>query len=195
MGELLKKEKEDRRARRTKRLIREAFFRLIEKKAVSAISITELCDLADINRSSFYAHYEDIFHLQAALEKETAEVFLLQFDTLFKQDDYPVVIMNNILRILEENRECQLLISANPGGNEIMRRVTEEVYQVAMPNWLNHSDITREQADMLYLYIRDGAGSVISAWVQSSCTMPREQLADLLVGVITHGLYHYVYTK
>ncbi len=103
--------------------------------------------------------------------------------------------MNNILRLLEENRECQLLISANPGRNVIMKRVTDEVYQVAMPNWLNHSDITQKQADMLYLYIRDGAGSVISAWVQSDCAMPREQLADLLVGVITHGLYQFVYTK
>ena len=51
---------------------------LLKDKELADISVTELCEAADIDRSTFYAHYEDVFALgnacAADIEKRLYEV-------------------------------------------------------------------------------------------------------------------------
>ena len=47
----------DRRIRKSKNALKKAMFQLMQKKAVSQISIRELCELAYVNRSTFYSNY------------------------------------------------------------------------------------------------------------------------------------------
>ena len=53
----------DRRARYTKAAIRDAFFDLLGKSGFSKISVTDICKAAQINRGTFYLHYEDKYAL------------------------------------------------------------------------------------------------------------------------------------
>lgn len=50
----------DKRVIKTKKVIRQALFQLLENKALSQITVTELCQVAKINRRTFYIHYERI---------------------------------------------------------------------------------------------------------------------------------------
>lgn len=61
---------EDRRTLRTKRAIREAFIKLSSKKDINRITVSELSELADIGRGTFYLHYKDVFDLMGTLENE-----------------------------------------------------------------------------------------------------------------------------
>ena len=70
MAEELKKE--DRRVRRTKKLLTQALTELLQKKQINEITVKELTDLADMNRGTFYLYYRDIFDM---LEKIEAELF------------------------------------------------------------------------------------------------------------------------
>lgn len=51
---------EDRRVRRTKRLLKDAFLSLLQYRAIEEVTVTELIETADYNRSTFYRHYEDL---------------------------------------------------------------------------------------------------------------------------------------
>ena len=48
--------KEDRRVRRTKKLLTQALTELMQQKQVKEITVTELTDLADMNRGTFYLY-------------------------------------------------------------------------------------------------------------------------------------------
>ena len=50
---------ESRRTQMTKRLIRTALVELMEEKTLERITIKELCERADVNRTTFYLHYSD----------------------------------------------------------------------------------------------------------------------------------------
>ena len=52
--------KEDRRVRRTKKLLTQALTQLLQRKQVNEITVRELTDLADMNRGTFYLYYKDI---------------------------------------------------------------------------------------------------------------------------------------
>lgn len=47
----------DRRANRTRNLLQNALFSLIPEKAYETITVADICDKADVGRSTFYAHY------------------------------------------------------------------------------------------------------------------------------------------
>ncbi len=61
----------DKRIEKTEIAIKKAFMELREKKPLEKISVKELCEIAYINKSTFYSHYEDIYALSDALEHET----------------------------------------------------------------------------------------------------------------------------
>lgn len=58
----------DLRESRTKKNILNAFISLRSKKPIEKITIRELSELADINKTTFYRHYKDIYDLSDAVE-------------------------------------------------------------------------------------------------------------------------------
>jgi len=47
----------DRRVLRTRRALQHAFLRLITEKGYDAVSIQDICEAADVGRSTFYLHF------------------------------------------------------------------------------------------------------------------------------------------
>lgn len=60
----------DRRIHKTRTTIVDAFVSLIFEKGFSAISVKDITTCADVNRSTFYAHYQDKFDLREKLTQE-----------------------------------------------------------------------------------------------------------------------------
>lgn len=94
----------DRRVARTKKNIYEAFFTLLQKKAMHDITVTELAKAADIDRKTFYAHYQTV-----------QDVYLE-----FKQGVYDAV-----MRILGECEERGLANQAKLDAGEELARAED----------------------------------------------------------------------
>lgn len=75
---------EDRRVRKTKQAIKNAFIQLLNKKDLEKITIQDITELADINRGTFYLHYEDKYILLSDIEDEY--ISDLADDMLFYKD-------------------------------------------------------------------------------------------------------------
>ena len=79
-----------RSALRSRRFIREAFLALLKEKHLDKITVTDIVTRADINRSTFYAHYADIQSLMNELQKE----FVDQSVSLLKDADFLELLRN-----------------------------------------------------------------------------------------------------
>ena len=66
----MEEERMDRRRRYTLSVIREAFFALLAEVGFAKMTVADICRRADINRGTFYLHYEDKFALLDALIDE-----------------------------------------------------------------------------------------------------------------------------
>ena len=68
----------NRRSLATEECLNNTLMALLKDKELADISVTELCEAADIDRSTFYAHYEDVFALgnacAADIEKRLSAV-------------------------------------------------------------------------------------------------------------------------
>ena len=65
--------KEYRSAIRSRRFIRQAFMELMKEKKIEKITVTDIVNRADINRSTFYAHYTDVRGLVEEIQSEFVE--------------------------------------------------------------------------------------------------------------------------
>ena len=54
-------QKESRRVKMTKMLLNESFLKFLAEKPLPRITIKEICEDADVNRSTYYAHFTDRF--------------------------------------------------------------------------------------------------------------------------------------
>lgn len=70
----------DKRIEKTKHGIFNAFIELRAKKSLERISVKELCELANINKSTFYAHYLDIYDLSDKIENEITSQIINEID-------------------------------------------------------------------------------------------------------------------
>ena len=80
----MKKVTNDHRSRVTKMLIRKAFMELLRQKPLASISVKELCELAGINRGTFYSHYQDVYDLLDQLEQEMMNDFQKALEPLLE---------------------------------------------------------------------------------------------------------------
>lgn len=71
-------EHEDPRVTRTRELIEKAFYELLMEKSLQALTIGDITDRARINRSTFYAHFEDKYALYRHMVRNTFEQIFLK---------------------------------------------------------------------------------------------------------------------
>lgn len=108
--------KEYRNSTRTKKMIRSAFVDLIdEKRLISNISVAELAERADIAKSTFYNHYDDVYAIADEMLKELIgelENIIDEMDA-DKTNDYRVYI-KRIFAFIRENEEIYTKVSSSP---------------------------------------------------------------------------------
>lgn len=74
---------EDRRVRKTKKAIQDVFCEMTKEKKLNQITVKELCARADINKSTFYLHYRDIYDLANSIQS----ILIQDICTII--DEYP----------------------------------------------------------------------------------------------------------
>lgn len=101
-------------SRKTKNLIKKAFVELInEKKELSKITVTELVKRADITRSTFYTHYDDIYDLANDYQLETIELLISDDNILYSKEDI-INYFKDVGNCLKKNEHTyKMFLSSN----------------------------------------------------------------------------------
>ena len=106
--------KEDRRVRRTKKLLSQGLIELMQHKQVKDITVRELAERVDVNRGTFYLYYRDIFDLLERLEEDLFEQLN---EVILAHKGEPVLahirpMLTDVFHIVAENKEiCRVLLS------------------------------------------------------------------------------------
>ena len=115
----------DRRVRKTRAQLRQGLAELLKEKSLKEITVKELVEKVDINRSTFYLHYADIYDMMEKIENElTGDIEDLIHThpvSPFNEDSFPFI--EDIFSILAENRDiCAALLGPN-GDISFLHRI------------------------------------------------------------------------
>lgn len=186
----VQEKKEDRRVRRTKKLLTQALTQLLQEKQINEITVKELTDLADMNRGTFYLYYKDIYDMLEKIEdsmfEALDEIVALHENGDVKQQTKP--ILQDLFRFIGENQEmCRVLLSPHGDINFLHRLnvVVRAKCIKALPGVLEN----RGESDFEYHYsfLVFGLAGVIRAWVNGNCQETAEKMAELADSMIRRG--------
>ncbi len=173
----------DIRGQRTEQAITASFLSLLEKKPISQITVTEICQLAQINRATFYKHYLDVYHLQDALESQILgdlEAFLR--DHAFSGSGNYEVMMTELLSYAKRYGHTFDILCSSNAVSDLPARVFGLLYSLAFPILKEKlPNFSEEQAKLLYQYISSGSGSVLRSWLAGEYSMDERELAKFMM--------------
>ncbi len=170
----------NRRSIMTKTMFRETLFELLKTTPINRISVKELCEKADLNRSTFYLHYDTIDDFIREFEEEMVDSRLKTLGTVGKEVD-TVPYFEKILRSIKEDPQTY--------RNLMCDRYVKDYYITAVtrafPFLLDQKGGLFEDEYAGY-YIVSGSIAVVEKWINDGCRMPVRQLAELLYR-LDHG--------
>lgn len=186
----MQKDQLDRRVRRTKALLLKGLMQLMEAKDIKDISVKELSDLVDINRSTFYLHYNDIYDMLNQIETE----LFLEFNEILDRtmpDSLAYIsaqaTLFEIFSFLERHRDAVKTMMGPHGDLAFVNRM-KNLVQERLSNALNSN-----QAHYDYAYIESfivsGCIGVIQTWLNHPTPKSPEEMSVMCNSLLTKGSF------
>lgn len=186
-------ENNDRRVRRTKSALRKAMISLMTERKINEITVIELCELADINRGTFYLHYRDMYDLHEQIEDEIYNEIVdklgLKNGTEVGDTQTLLSVMTEIFRYLTDNHEvCTMLLGINR-SQKFFDKLAEIGRRESVDYWVKTFKLKNPAiADSYYEYTVFGCIALLKHWLEHGRCETTEELARRAYGFIVHGL-------
>lgn len=179
--------KEYRSAVRSRKMIRQAFFELLKEKNFEKITVTDIVKKADVNRSTFYAHYPDVMGVVEELQEEIIE-YTQQFMENVDFKDYfenPKPYLQYLVRLVEENNELYRLLMTSAMATKQL----DELKYILINRTLETIEVPEGFKDKLEFefsvrFYMGGAVDVYVQWLYGVIDCSLEELTDQLANMI-----------
>lgn len=149
--------------------IERAFINLIQNKELKKISVSKICELAKVNRTTFYANYIDIYDLVDKIK----ERMLLEFADIFKNNRGAT--RNNYLKLFEHIKENQIFyktyfklgFDVNYDITYYDKKLAKETFDNKFINY--HCE-----------FFKAGITSIIKMWLKNGCQEDPKDILDII---------------
>lgn len=187
----MQEETQDRRIKRTKMLLQNALVDLMLEKAVGKISVKELTQQADVNRSTFYLHYLDIYDMLEQMENEFVETIQGFFHDFFTPlpTSMPLTLFVNISEWLEQDKEYYVkLLRGSASGyifEELESRIRDEFLTLLYLIFLDEESLDlRTRVN----FTVSGTVGVLRMWVMEGGNISLVELSETIDDILNNGM-------
>ncbi|HAN43502.1 MAG TPA: hypothetical protein DCP98_08785 [Sphaerochaeta sp.] len=176
----------NRSVRNTKRKLRASLMKMVLRKPLRSITVKELTNDADVNRSTFYFHYQDVKAMVKEMEGEFFNDFAAALEAIDQKSHDSLLIL---VRCLENHMDlCKIVLGSNGDMEflEEMKNIIEEkisrIWKSAVP------EMSDEDLQILDAFLIGGVVSTLQRWVREEPRASAEALAAVLNRLIFDGL-------
>ncbi len=176
------KNPEDRRARRSRKLLKESLLELMKRKTFSDISVRDVTDAADMNRATFYLHYTGTAELLRSVEEDLLEELQALVDAHMQETvavGSVAPVFEPVLDFAVENRETCTILFASSEASGFFQAIQQLVHENGAPlvrTWFHPSD--PRLTDYLLNFLAWGFIGLLSEWFEKDMALPKAELLD-----------------
>ena len=169
-----------------------ALISLLEKKPFEYITVSDICKMAGVNRSTFYLHYETVGDLLNETTRYLLDGFLSYFSTeakgvalnilncelselVFICDRY----LTPYLTYIRDHKEVfKVALEQNRvlGFEDVYRRMFENIFNPILERFRYPSDV-RQYVMMYYL---NGINAIIVEWLKNGCDKSTDEISKIV---------------
>lgn len=186
----MKEDKINRKVKYTKMVLKESFIRLLKELPLSRITVTQICEMADINRATFYAHYRDPYDLLRQIEQELVDDINRYLENYSFREINPesIQLMEKIFDYIKENSELCSVLMGERGDREFQKEVLMIVQRQCIREWTSNKAVNKDVAEYLYSYATNGSVGIIIKWLQNNMDRSTHEMARMIIQMTEQGL-------
>lgn len=172
--------KTDARVRYTRHMITSAFLELLAEKEISRITVKEICEKSEINRGTFYKHYQDVYDLMEKLETEALDGFE---QLLYASDEQgSVEVLTTLLESLLSHSELIHALWKHSPDKKFANRLADCCSEYALTHMdsFDRDVLCNSKREYAYCYLAGGTSQMITHWLETGTKISPQELARLI---------------
>ncbi|MFE9078400.1 TetR/AcrR family transcriptional regulator [Bacillus mobilis] len=177
----------DLRVIKTQRAIKNTFIQLIEEVGFEKVNVRKLIERAEVNRSTFYLHYQDKYDLLNKIEDELLEGLrhIIMDKTLTKMvkqnsiSDSRLEKMNQVANYLFDNKKLIRLLTSDKGDPTFLSKIGGIFESI----WIDKKVVIIPNIPKRYAFavLSGMLTSLIGEWIRSDFEETPEQFSQIAV--------------
>lgn len=184
--------KEDLRITKTKQAIKESFIALVKQKGYNKVSVTDIVNKANINRNTFYLHYQDKEDLIKKLLNDSALKIgkLLGYADFLKHTNFSNISELQIrwgLRIILNNMEDDLDLYKTVLDDLSLQGYFDHVLETMKTAIAVLLDVSNPKSNLVFEYTMSGIFGLVKQWIKNT-TISTAETAKILAQLSYAGL-------
>lgn len=168
----------DQRIRLTKKILKDSIIEILKTKSIDKITIKEVCEYAQINRTTFYKYYSDCYSLLDEIEQD----FLNSIRDHLK--DYKENTLEMLLELLKNDNGFSKVFLLN----NVDKSLAEKIFSIPEISYSFMSTIKQTSINInlekMLLFIYAGAYEVIVDWIRHDFDMSAKELSQMIISFI-----------
>jgi AcrR family transcriptional regulator len=185
----------DRRVARTRTMLQQAHISLILKKGYEAITVDDICDAANVGRSTFYAHYTNKDDLRrSGLEHLRKELVDRQKDALAKSGNIRDRSLGFSLTMFEHARDHIDLYKALVGGRGgaialgTIRQILSDLVRNELAATVDKKSADVIPREFVVQYVVGAFMAVMTWWLDGGAKLPPQRIDAMFRHLATEGI-------
>ena len=174
----MKEQRENRRVRMTKQLIKNALLELLEQQNLISITVTAICETADVHRSTFYKYYTDSTDLLKDIEQDFLNRIPTPPQELDQQNQEQLLLATTaFFDDVKENIKAYRILFRETAGNSFATTLVEYLCSAYIPVNEQNDEVTEH---FLRLYIANGTVGMLREWIDKDCPFDSRRIAEMM---------------
>jgi AcrR family transcriptional regulator len=185
----------DRRVARTRAMLQQAHLSLILEKGYEAITVDDICDAANVGRSTFYAHYTSKDDLRrSGLEHLRKELVDRQKEALATPGDVRDRILGFSLTMFEHAHDHIDLYRALVGGRGgaialgTIRQILSDLVRNELATTVDKKSADVIPREVVVQYIVGAFMAVMTWWLDGGANLPPQRIDAMFRRLATEGI-------
>jgi AcrR family transcriptional regulator len=185
----------DRRVARTRAMLQEAHISLILEKGYEATTVEDICDAADVGRSTFYAHYTSKADLRrSGLEHLRKELVDRQREALATPGDIRDRSLGFTLTMFEHARDHIDLYKALVGGRGgavalgAIRKIISDLVRNELAATIDKKSADIIPRELVVQYVVGAFMAVMTWWLDGGAKLPPQRIDAMFRRLATKGI-------
>ena len=181
--------KMDRRTRYTRQTIRDTVLALMEERPFSRVTVTQVCREAEMNRGTFYLHYQDLEDVLDDILTEMLSDTACVLDHVLCPERqcaaYPFCDK------VHSSRQYRVLFLDESVTEKLMDKLSDTCKERYVTYLMRHSQLTFQEAEAIFTFQMNGCLAINRLMLRNHCE-DWKAIQRTIDGFIRAGLEHYL---
>jgi AcrR family transcriptional regulator len=177
----------DARIVNSKKYLKEALLSLLSEMKISEIKVISLCQRAEINRATFYSHYNNVFELFDEIINEFMnEVckFVSKLNENLSKEEKRIVYIN-LIKYIDKNSSLFILFFENSKNIELSNIQSESLQLKIRQKIKSNNEMLTKYIANYYIY---SGGAILYTWLKNCKKESYEEISKILYAFVSKGV-------